>query len=48
MQCVSCEVRTGIYIPENGILQSHRREPRISHFQMYRIPEHLILPLDGG
>jgi hypothetical protein len=23
---VSCEVRTGFYIPEDGILHSHRRE----------------------
>jgi hypothetical protein len=25
-QCVSCEVQPGIYIPEDGILHSHRRE----------------------
>jgi hypothetical protein len=25
-QCVSCEVRTGFYIPEDGILHRHRRD----------------------
>jgi hypothetical protein len=40
--CVSCEVRTGFYIPEDGILHSHCRENLKSYIALFCVSPILL------